>query len=442
MDTNTDTKETQTLLGLTATAWNRLRHIAVCGLSIALVIVSMFIISAQKPVNTDAAGLYTFTGTGTESNPYQIRNVADLRGLHTEAASGEAFVGKFFKQTANISAADRGDGIGLSSPIANFSGTYDGANYKISDLTVNDNGMGSNTSGLFAMTNGATLKNIVIVESNIRSTVTDGGESGTEYIAYVGGLVGHATNTDFINCRVDATVEAVSYDYGTYSTATNIWAQAPGACAGGLVGYSTGGSITNCATFGTVISAGGHFNIAKIGTGVTALVDQYMGGRGGSTFCGGIVGYANNTPITGSSSSATLNARISTSISNAQHYKCEACAECIDTFDGEASYTYTDYYIDWSYTRCSYIGPHNYSITHPITGEITRLQCPWKELGKTAYEAAWVNTYVTVPAVPGYYRFPDGVFNETAGKSQEIGGIAGFTNQPITDCYYNGNIAI
>ena len=93
-------------------------------------------------------------GTGTESDPYQIANGAELAYLASSVNSGETYTGKNFVLTANI------DLNGLPwTPIGNsfsdallegsnyriFAGNFDGNGYTISNVSI-----GSETAPLEA----------------------------------------------------------------------------------------------------------------------------------------------------------------------------------------------------------------------------------------------------------------------------------------------------
>ncbi len=81
---------------------------------------------------------YSFTGSGTEADPYQIASTADLDLLAAAVASGLTYEGKYFKQTADIDFASY---VGQYRPVGAdatncFNGTYDGGNYTIKNFYV------------------------------------------------------------------------------------------------------------------------------------------------------------------------------------------------------------------------------------------------------------------------------------------------------------------
>lgn len=118
-----------------------------------------------------------------------------------------------------------------SYPSPSFSGTFDGQNHTISNLTTSSNQPGYATAGLFGTVANATIKNVKLSNVNVSST------------HYVGAIVGYHSDGTFTieNCHVDggtitSTIEAKSD--GSYDN---------GDKAGGIVGHmSATGSVNDC----------------------------------------------------------------------------------------------------------------------------------------------------------------------------------------------------
>ena len=110
-----------------------------------------------------------------------------------------------------------------------FKGNFDGQNYTISGLYINNNQQQYST-GLFGRTRNATIKNLT-VEGNVTTT---------EY-ASVGGIIGVDHNSEITNCinRIN-----VSVGMGRYQAA-------------GIVSSANGSIIKNCVNYGN-ISEGNH----------------------------------------------------------------------------------------------------------------------------------------------------------------------------------------
>ena len=126
-----------------------------------------------------------FLGSGTEDDPYIIRDGSDLAYIKNLVNHGDDCSDIFFKMGRDISMGGTTEPIGESSNRP-FSGTFDGDGHTISDFRVITN---SNSSGLFGYLNG-TVKNLIINGAEI-------GES-----KYVGTIAGFAVNGTVTDCLV------------------------------------------------------------------------------------------------------------------------------------------------------------------------------------------------------------------------------------------------
>ena len=131
-----------------------------------------------------------------ERGTYYISSAENLIWLSNQVKNGNNFAGTSFVQTADIDMS----GVANFEPIGTeetpFSGSYNGGNFLIENLTLNSNTLGY--VGLFGCTDGATISNL---------TLYGGSVSG---YAYVGGLVGYAKDTTFQNvgnhsCKINLT---------------------------------------------------------------------------------------------------------------------------------------------------------------------------------------------------------------------------------------------
>ncbi len=237
-------------------------------------------------------------GDGSAANPYLISTAADLKLLSTrvnDPAQSVTYANKHYRQVANIdmtgvAIAPIGKYVdntnytatapALSISKQPFKGVYDGGNYTISGVVIDNTS--TQACGLFGYTEGATLKNINIENSQITSSFIN-----------VGALAGVAFNTTFEAINVKATVNgtaailfiepADSKDY----TVSNV---------GGVAGYVNGctmdGVTFSGAAKSTSQSCGGivayaadtQFNKCTLAKGAT--VDA------GSHFCGGMAARA------------------------------------------------------------------------------------------------------------------------------------------------------
>lgn len=195
--------------------------------------------------------------------PYEIADADDLIALTNAVASVADARSKSYKQTANIDMASAGAfaGIGIynATPTAGtpFTGTYDGGNYKISNVTMT----GRNYGGIFNQVNGGTIKNLTV--ENI-STAATSGEFGYA-------IVGNAGNGATLENLTAAGAFLSAEKPGTHNMAGIVVR----ACGGGV----SGTLITNC-TNNAII----YGNYTKLG-GICALTQNKVSG-GAVTFDG------------------------------------------------------------------------------------------------------------------------------------------------------------
>lgn len=237
-------------------------------------------------------------GDGSAANPYLISTAADLQLLSTrinDAAQSATYADKHYRQVANIdmsglaiapigSYVDNTDytatAVTLNIATQPFKGVYDGGNYTISGVAINNTA--TQACGLFGYTEGATLKNITIKDSEFVSSHIN-----------VGALAGVAFDTTFENVNVDAVVSGTATikfiepaDSKDYEVSN----------AGGVAGYVNGCTMEGVTFSGAAKSAsqncggivayaaGTKFNKCTLAKGAT--VDAI------SHFCGGMAARA------------------------------------------------------------------------------------------------------------------------------------------------------
>ena len=225
--------------------------------------------SAYLPPYLTGEGFY---GKGTAENPYEIRNVNDLKLLaqkvnsNETANSGITYEGKYFKQTANIDLEDLENEPNWT-PIGkennHFKGIFDGGGHKITSLSITSS---NGKIGLFGFVSNATIRNC-----NVAGEI--------EGNNFVGGIVGNAVNnTHILNCsfRGDVTGED-SYIGGIAGSARgtikNCYALADVTAsfvdAGGIAGYAYHVTIENCYYSGNVSAGNDAGGIAGFASGST-----------------------------------------------------------------------------------------------------------------------------------------------------------------------------
>jgi hypothetical protein len=212
-------------------------------------------------------------GDGSEGNPYQIANEADLIYLSQHSDNWD----NHFKQTASISFnADEsqvdwdGDGVadGASpagwSPIGNsttnFTGDYNGQNFTINNLYINRTA--TEYVGLFGYVYGSVIQNIGLNDVNITGN------------AHTGGLLGYSSNSSTItNC----------FSTGSVSGSGNY--------VGGLIGESGSSTMNNSYSTSTVTGVQRIGGLIGESTSSTIEKSYSTGSVSGENMMGGFVGF-------------------------------------------------------------------------------------------------------------------------------------------------------
>ena len=245
---------------------------------------------------------------------YTLSTPEQLGGLAYLVNNGIDFSGKTIKLGADIDLSgtthtNGGDGfvwepIGKSTDYGSdrylvrsainyaFAGTFDGQGNTISNMTVRTN---ISSAGLFGYVNGGTIKN-VILDSTCSVT--------SNYVYYVGGIVGRAYNATIKDVTNNATVQGrycfvggiVGYAYGNSSliqNATNSGNVSGKSFVGGIVGYSS--TTVKYATNGGNVSGTSYVG-GIIGYSSATVKDTTNGGNvSGTSYVGGIIGYSSAT---------------------------------------------------------------------------------------------------------------------------------------------------
>jgi hypothetical protein len=217
-------------------------------------------------------------GTGEPNDPYLISTPEDMNAVGADPFDWD----KHFLLTADINMTGFTYTTAVIAPDTSsssggfqgtrFTGVFDGAGFRITNLTIDTAGSDNDYLGLFGCIDSSGLIRNLGVEN---VTITGGNESG-----HLGGLVG--VNYGIIsNCYAAGKVTA-----GDLSE-----------CLGGLVGYNNSGTITNCYSTGLV--TGRHWSDYLGGLAgyndEGAISNCYSTGSvtGGydSDYLGGLVGY-------------------------------------------------------------------------------------------------------------------------------------------------------
>ena len=169
------------------------------GALLALVMVLALLPGMSLTALADGTPTYS-GGKGTEAAPYRISTADDWKALATAVNGGEAYEGKYFRQTADLDMS----GAGNLNPVGNlehpFAGNYEGDGFVISGATINVAvNSGAAVAGVFgALVGEGHISNLRVTNVTATATTGDGGWDQ----AYAGGLVAFAENCTITDCSV------------------------------------------------------------------------------------------------------------------------------------------------------------------------------------------------------------------------------------------------
>jgi len=210
-----------------------------------------------------------FDGSGTPQDPYQIKTPADLALLATKVnADADDFNAAHYKlmDDLDLSAYNTGKGwtpIGKYVNTTNtspFKGVFDGDGHRVLRLYINESA--ADYKGLFGYIEGATVKNLCVVNVSINGA------------GMIGGVVGSAKESNITHCYTTGTVNGFSG-------------------VGGVVGYlNENCSIANC--YSTAKVSGNNIvgGVAGIAYESSVTHCYATGVVSGIDVVGGVVGFA------------------------------------------------------------------------------------------------------------------------------------------------------
>jgi hypothetical protein len=262
----------------------------------------------------------TYSGSGTEAQPYLIANADDLLCLSRRTPDWSCH----FILTADIDL----DGLNFSSSLiahgSSFTGAFNGNDHIIKNLTITAN----NHVGLFyRLGYGSHVTNLGLEDCDVQGTM------------YVGGFCGINEDGNITNC------------YSTGSVIGN-GDYVGGLC--GLCGYS-GGSITSCYSTGSVTGnkyVGGLCGLCGYSSGsITSCYStgpvtgtKYVGGLCGHTFFGSITDCYSTGSVTGTESVGNLCGQNSGTITSCYSIGSVTGAESVGNLCGYNNGTITNCY--------------------------------------------------------------------------------------------------
>ncbi|WP_117625022.1 GLUG motif-containing protein, partial [Sedimentisphaera salicampi] len=212
----------------------------------------------------------TYSGEGTQENPFRISDAKDLLCLSNRPPDWD----KYFVLINDI------DMVGeIYYPITTFNGSFDGSSFKIFNLEINSENIGLRSQlGLFGKIDGGEVRNLGVENAQIaggedswylaglcsynryatiKNCYAEGSVSGGNNSRFIGGLCGrNGYEGTITNC----------YATGTVSGGDDSWG------LGGLCGYNSG-TIKNCYESGSVSGS----NSYRVYSGLGGLCGRNSG---------------------------------------------------------------------------------------------------------------------------------------------------------------------
>ena len=253
------------------------------GILLSLALVIGLLTGMSLTAYADGTSAYS-GGTGTQTDPWLISTVDDWKALATAVNGGEAYGGKYFRQTANLDMSGVNGLVPVGTLAYPFAGYYEGDGFAVSNATINGVTSDGNTvAGVFGVLTGkGNISNLIIKNASVTATQGSGGWD----MAFAGGLVAvveYAAIKDcsVINSRVTAGGGSNSFsgavvgyaqsENGEVTTISQIASKnntvVGGGYGGGVLGsFSNDGtlSMTNCYAVGSNVSAQ-TYSQARIG---------------------------------------------------------------------------------------------------------------------------------------------------------------------------------
>ncbi len=341
-------------------------------------------------------------GSGTPADPYRISDHNDLYALADDAndytkcfiLTNDIDLNPNLPGNQTFSAAVISRDINNANYVFDgntFTGVFDGAGHKITNLAIDTNGVEADYLGLFGyIDSNASVCNLGLDDVNI----TGVGD-------LVGCLVGYARGANVTNCSATGTV-------GGYDA------------VGGLVGYAYAGSVTDCCAIGVV--AGHSYVGGLVGYANDANVSnsRATGAVAGKSYVGGLAGYA-------SYSASVTNCYATGTVAGDANY--------VGGLLGEAyGATVTTSYATGAVAGNSYVGglvgyaAYDTNVTGCYaTGAVAGNSYVGGLVGYAHYHASMTTCYAT---------------GEVAGNVDYVGGLVGRSvdNATVTNCYATGAV--
>jgi filamentous hemagglutinin family protein len=229
-------------------------------------------LSGSSPSLTIAGNAYTVINSATA-----LQNMSsNLSGRYALGSNIDASDTSTWNSDAGF--------VPVGNNTAEFTGTFDGLNHTITDLTINR--PTTDYVGLFGYAHGA-ISNVGLVGGSVTGNNYVGGLAGTSAATITNSYsTGAVTGSDEVGGLVGDNRDTITDSYSTGSVSGND-------NVGGLVGSSAGGTITDSYSTGSVTGSGNRVG-GLVGDNSSPISSSYASGSvNGVQAVGGLVGLNN-----------------------------------------------------------------------------------------------------------------------------------------------------
>ncbi len=194
-------------------------------------------------------------GEGTVQSPFVLKTTDDILALSTTSMDWADDV--YFIMGADITV---GEFSGIGTKSSPFKGNFDGKGYSLKNASVSNTAIGTST-GVFNAIDGATIRNLGVIDADINGTT------------FTGALAGYAASGTVERCFSSGTV-----------TGTSI-------CAGGLIGENAGATVSDCYSTAAVTNENDYATGGLVGKNKGVIKNTYASGKiTAYNYAGGLTG--------------------------------------------------------------------------------------------------------------------------------------------------------
>ncbi|MCZ8157838.1 MAG: hypothetical protein O9264_17090 [Leptospira sp.] len=228
------------------------------------------------------------SGTGTAIDPYLICNPDQLQSMSIHHITNP---GAYYRLTQDIDLSSIANFIPISNITNQFTGKFDGQDYTIHNLTIDDTA--TSQRGLFGYVIGGALteiKNLRLSNANVRGNAQSGSVFGlinaiARNVHSINAVVvGFADGTGGIAGRLSSTGSIFDSSFSGTVTGTGLY-------TGGIIGDSFGGDqIFRCKASGMISGSDGVGGIIGRAADTPVQDSYWIGTVSGNNEVGGLIG--------------------------------------------------------------------------------------------------------------------------------------------------------